>query len=96
MYHGEEINKIDPYRITKAQQLFNYGISLIKIFTPWDKSTLPNPECYDEQDEFYVQRVNAVFVYAMNFILCHEFVHVEREHIDKLILGKASALSPIR
>jgi len=82
---GEEINKIDLEKIAKAQELFNYGISLITLFSKWDKENLPNPEYYREEDEFYIERVNALYVYAMNFILCHEFVHVEREHIDQLI-----------
>lgn len=82
---GEERNIIDLDRITKAQEVFNYGLSLITTFSTWDKENLPNPEYYREEDEFYIERVNALYVYAMNFILCHEFIHVEREHIDQLV-----------
>ena len=95
LFLGEERNKIDTHKIAKAQDVFNYGISLIKIFTPWDKENLPNPEYYHEDDEFYIIRVNSIFVYALNFILCHEFIHVEREHIDKLIVGTASSLDKL-
>jgi hypothetical protein len=87
---GVEQNKIDLQKIANAQELFNYGISLITSFSKWDKENLPNPEYYKEDDQFYIERVNGIYVYAMNFILCHEFIHVEREHIDQLIKGATS------
>lgn len=90
LFYGEERNTIDAKAISKAQQVFDYGISLIKMFTPWDKENLPNPEYFHEYDEFYVGRVNSVLVYAVNFILCHEFIHVEQMHIDKVVAGNVS------
>lgn len=94
LFLNEERNKIDPKRISDAQTLFDYGISLIRIFTKWDKS-LPNPESYKEEDRFYIERVNTVYIYALNFILCHEFIHVEREHIDRLLLGNITNLDSL-
>lgn len=83
MFYGAETNIIDHNKIKDAQKLFDYGISLIKVFTPWNKEELPNPEYYKEEDDFYVVRVNGIYVYAMNFILCHEFAHVESEHFER-------------
>lgn len=86
LFLRREINKIDYNKIREAQSLFDYGISLIAVFSTWDKS-LPNPESYDESNSFYIERTNAVFTYALNFILCHEFIHVEREHIDRKLVS---------
>ena len=68
--------------------MFKYGLSLIKGFSDWDKAQLPNPENHDVNETFYVERANGIFVFAINFILCHEFAHVEKEHIDKLKVGQ--------
>ncbi|MFN8271963.1 MAG: phage exclusion protein Lit family protein [Chitinophagaceae bacterium] len=96
LFLNKEKNIIDYSRIEKTQELFNYGISLIKFFTVWDKDYLPNPEDYYKHDEFFVHRSNSIFVYAMTFILCHEYAHVEKEHIDKKINGKTSLADSIR
>ncbi|MCC5941011.1 MAG: hypothetical protein JJU37_05665 [Balneolaceae bacterium] len=79
--------KVDEEKIDKAEELFKYGISLITLFSDWDKERLPNPEYYDSQDTFYIERANSIFLFAINFILCHEFAHVEKEHIDKIKKG---------
>ena len=84
------IYEIDTQKIDKAQELFNYAKSLIVDFTEWDKEELPNPEIYTQEDVFFIERANGLFVYAMNFILCHEFAHVEKEHIEQLKQGKNS------
>jgi hypothetical protein len=84
------VNEIDQAKIKKAENLFDYAKSLIYSFTEWDKMALPNPELYDSTDAFWIERANALFLFAMNFILCHEFAHVEKEHIDQLIAGKNS------
>lgn len=64
------IYEIDAQKIDKAQELFNYAKSLIVSFTEWDKEELPNPEIYTQEDVFFIERANGLFVYAMNFILC--------------------------
>ena len=75
--------------IEHTQELFNYAISLIKVYSPWDKEYFPNPEEYSKE-EFYVERTNALFVYTMTFILCHEYAHVEKEHLRQREEGNDS------
>jgi hypothetical protein len=82
-----ELFEIDEGRIKKAEQLFKYGISIIKTFTPWDKDKLPNPELFESNDAFWIEKANGLFVFAMNFILCHEFAHVEKKHLEKRKAG---------
>lgn len=85
------IHTIDNAKIEKAHEVFDYARSLIVVFSDWEKQNLPNPEVYALDDEFYIERANGLFVYAMNFILCHEFAHVEKGHIEYLKQGKSSA-----
>lgn len=75
-----EVNKIDKELIEQTEELFQYGKSLIKVYSEWNKETLPNPEKYSKEEEFYIHRANGLFVFATNFILCHEFAHVEKDH----------------
>ena len=82
------IYNIDIAKIEKAQELFDYAKSLIVTFTKWDKRHLPNPEEYSQDDVFFIERANGLFIYAMNFILCHEFAHVENDHIEKAKSGQ--------
>ncbi len=81
-----------PPIANEALQLFDYGLSLIDIFTPWDKN-LPNPEEYDDSKAFYIERANSVFLYALNFILCHELGHVILGHIDDSIQAHKKGLN---
>lgn len=84
------VHHIDIEKINKAQELFDYAKSLITSFSVWDKSNLPNPEEYSADDIFFIERANGLFVYAMNFILCHEFAHIELEHFVKRQQGQNS------
>ena len=56
------IHEIDVDKIEKAQELFNYAKSLIVAFSEWDKKELPNPEEYSQQDVFFIERANGLFV----------------------------------
>lgn len=84
--------KIDPnYQLTEdlklkienAQNLFDYGISLLDRYHPWDKDNLPNPEFYDGLEDSYIEKANGVYLNAVNFILLHELAHVSLGHVDK-------------
>jgi hypothetical protein len=72
--------------VTEAEELFNYGKSLIRVFYPWDKENLPNPEYFDEPTEegWYILKTNDLYVEVLNFILYHEIAHAEFEHINKI------------
>lgn len=81
---NKEVNKINTILIKQTEELFQYGKSLITTYSSWDKKNLPNPEEYSSDEEFYILRANGIFVHALNFILCHEFAHVEKKHIDEI------------
>lgn len=72
--------------IPVTEELFNYGISLIKVFDKWDKECLPNPEFFDEATDegWYILRTNDLYVETLNFILYHEIAHAEFEHLNKI------------
>ena len=74
-------NIINTDFIKLTEELFQYGKSLIRIYTQWDKNKYPNPEEYSDEEEFYIKKANGIFVYATNFILCHELAHVEKRTI---------------
>ncbi len=76
---------VDQRAVRSATDLYRYGVGLVHGYTPWDKANLPNPEEYDDDADIYIGRTNAVFVFAMVFILCHEFAHIERGHCDDFI-----------
>lgn len=76
----------NPQLIREAEELFNYGKSLVVAFTPWDKEFYPNPEFFDENTDegWYITRTNDLFVEVLNFIIYHETAHAELEHIKKI------------
>lgn len=62
-------------------------MSLISVYSEWDLE-LPNPQEYYESDQFWVERVNGVFVNAAKYVLCHEFAHVELQHFERIAKGE--------
>lgn len=82
------LHEIDVKKIDKAQELFDYAKSLIAYYSVWDKTNLPNPEEYTADDVFFIERANGLFIYSMNFILCHEFAHIELDHLAKRKQGQ--------
>lgn len=76
-------NKHSSY-YENALTLFVYGMSLLKDFSKWDLN-LPNPELFNENDSLnkdYIEKTNAIFLYAVDFVLIHEVSHVKCQHID--------------
>ena len=83
-------NKLNNFHQSKyykdALNLFKYGISLFNNFSKWDNN-LPNPEIYNDEDKLYadyIEKTNAIFLYAVDFVLIHEVSHVKCHHIDFL------------
>lgn len=76
----------NPQLLKEAEELFNYGKSLVVAFTPWDKEYFPNPEYFDDNTDegWYITRTNDLFVEVLNFIIYHETAHAELEHIKKI------------
>jgi hypothetical protein len=75
-YHDEGIDD--------AYELLMYAQKLSNKYTDWDKQKLINPERPRAQDKESIGTVNEIFIYAINFILCHEFAHVELAHTRNL------------
>lgn len=71
-------------KIKQAFILLEYGYTLTNSFKKWDLN-LPNPQEYDISDAYYVEKTNAVYIFAMNQIFLHEIGHIQNGDIDKLI-----------
>lgn len=90
----EEVNKpalnrlhgghhtVDVEAARLARELFSYGMTLIHAYRPWDKCALPNPEAYSAEEAPYVSKASAVYMFAVNVILCHELAHIDLGHCD--------------
>ncbi|EOD53453.1 phage exclusion protein Lit family protein [Aeromonas molluscorum] len=63
-----------------ADKTFDYALSLIDGYHDWDKNNLPNPEVYDLNLAADIEKTNELFLYGFNFILCHEYSHVDLGH----------------
>lgn len=87
---GEENEQINYELLAKAEALWNYAKSLKKVYTPWDME-LPNPENYYPEDQWWIERINGVYVKALNYVLCHEFAHVEKKHFERYAAGENTA-----
>jgi len=83
LHAGLQINEINSTQIDVSVRLFKYALSLIRHFTTWEKNELPNPEHYQADQIFYIERSNAVYLQAMNFIICHEVAHTELGHTQE-------------
>lgn len=77
------IAEIDVDLLSLSEELFQYGKSLVVAYSPWDKEYFPNPEEFSDSDEFYVLRTNSLYMYAMTFVLAHEYAHIELDHFSK-------------
>jgi len=80
---GFEKYKQSPEEIERAKLLLEYGLSIIHIFTEWDKDKLPNPEIFQAELKDYTQQSSAIFTEAIKWILAHEYTHI-KDHIDQI------------
>ncbi len=79
---------VENHKIKSIQEIFSYALSLKDRYNDWNKSNLPNPELYSDQDKGDIECTNELFLYALNFILCHEFSHISLGHIDHPFQGE--------
>lgn len=77
--HGKPLG----YFLPKGYLGLNYAFRLIKEFEKWP-SDLPSPETHNAEDRYFVERANAIYLAAIDFILCHELAHIACGHIEKL------------
>jgi len=57
-----------------------YASRIIKVFTPWDKEELPNPELCPQFMHSEVRDTNTLFHFACFYILLHEIGHAVNGH----------------
>ena len=74
---------ISQANVDLAKELFDYAKYIIVDFVPWDKDKLPNPELYPAENKTYVQQTDGLYVSAIKFMLCHEYIHVKK-HAGKI------------
>lgn len=74
----------------------DYGLSLMNKFSVWDIDKYPNPEKYLFSEKHNVEKVNSVFLHAVNFVLCHEYSHFSLKHVDNTIeaMSQGKEVSP--
>jgi|ERR1043165_3035399 hypothetical protein len=81
--NGKITHPVLAEEIDKAKEVFEYGTSLIRHFTPWNKEHLPNPEIYEAASRDYPEQTTLYYTEAIKFILSHELAHIKL-HIDKI------------
>lgn len=68
--------------LQNAEKLFNWALSLTDKYSDWDKN-LPNPEIYkNEEEKFYGEKINGIFLDIVVYILFHECCHLVNGHCD--------------
>lgn len=67
--------------INTAVEHFRSGFSLFKSYREDIFYRLPNPEKYDDNNKFYIERTSGIYTAAMTFILLHEFAHQYYGHV---------------
>lgn len=72
--------------LQRAKLLFDWSISLTSEYSDWDE-LLPNPRIYnDEREQFYGEKVNAIFQDSVAYLMFHEFAHLTQGH-ESFFLG---------
>lgn len=72
----------DRKALDNAVKSFNFAGLLVTKYLDWDIDTLPNPAKFDSSEDVWVEKVNGLFVEAVNFILLHELGHITNYHLD--------------
>ncbi len=72
--------------LQRAKLLFDWSISLTAEYSDWDEQ-LPNPRTHNnEREQFYAEKVNAIFQDAVAYLMFHEFAHLTQGH-ESFFLG---------
>jgi hypothetical protein len=70
----------DDERKLLADSTFDYAMGLIDAYSDWDKANIPNPEVYKSEHAADIEKANELFLFGFNFVLCHEYSHVDLGH----------------
>lgn len=73
-YYNEG-KRVKNEKLDQAEGLYHWGIGLKEAYTRWPEG-MPNPTLHDANST--VNTVNQIFLYAMDFIMCHEFAHIDK------------------
>ncbi len=87
--HGRKLG----YFLPKGYALLNYALGLITKFSKW-LPDLPNPEDHKSEDRYFVERANAIYLAAVDFVLCHELGHIASGHLERLKQAQGRLTSP--
>ena len=72
--------------LQRAKLLFDWSISLTSEYSEWNEK-LPNPRTHSsEREQFYAEKVNAIFQDSVAYLMFHEFAHLTQGH-DSFFLG---------
>lgn len=69
--------EIDREAIAIAEKAHQYAMSLVRFYSEWP-SEIPTPQDHDHNED--VNFTNQLFLYAINYIMCHETAHIVLEH----------------
>ncbi|MBC9909827.1 phage exclusion protein Lit family protein [Chitinophaga varians] len=78
-YLGNQNEQPDKELVKQGLDLFDYAMLIKNENKDWDLK-LPNPAYYPENQQDLIEKVNAVCVNAMKFVIGHEFAHIELQH----------------
>jgi hypothetical protein len=76
--------KIDASRsiVKRAQELYTWSKSLPKGYSNWPLH-LPNPEIfYNAEEQYYIEKVNGIYLKAVIYLLNHEIAHLINNHFE--------------
>ncbi len=74
--------------LQRAKLLFDWSISLTSEYSDWDER-LPNPRTHNNEiEQFYAEKVNAIFQDSVAYLMFHEFAHLTQGH-ESFFLGVA-------
>jgi hypothetical protein len=90
---GRQVHTPNQAWIGYSFELMRYAQSLFKTFTPWNKA-MPNPEQFDFANKAWIEKINGIYLFAMNFILQHEFGHAQSQHRIKKAEARKRKASP--
>lgn len=80
--HWEGNIVLDTPLLQNAEKLFNWAITLIDHYSKWSHN-LPNPELQrNEEEKFFVEKVNGIFLDVVTFIFFHECSHLVNNHYE--------------
>lgn len=76
--HGKSIGHF----LDLGYRVLNYGLDLLTEFKKWPDD-LPNPDTYTGKGTYFPGRTNAIYLAAVDFILCHEVAHIACGHLRR-------------